>query len=91
MANADRLSSSHPCVLKIPCLTIFNALVSYMIRFLENKTIIVRFLVMKICPGFDSFKGMLIIARKLNHDEYSKGFFSHCTLHVFFFTNRGQK
>ena len=29
---------------------------------------------MKRYPGFDLFKVMLIIARKLNHNEYSHGF-----------------
>ena len=29
---------------------------------------------MKICPGFDFFKLMLIIALKLNHNECSNGF-----------------
>ena len=47
-----------------------------MSNILENKTIIVRILVVKICPGFDFqldfFKVMLFIARKLNHNEYNR-------------------
>ena len=40
---------------------------------------------MKICPGFDFFKVMLIVARKLNRDEFSNGFERAVYMHLYSF------